>query len=310
MVGLLVSRRTVRRHTSVFLWACQMSYSRPAGAALSRRRGRLSRSRQRATAGFIRQRLLYRAMCGRYSLFAPRENIETRFDAEFSFEYEPRYNAAPSQDLPVITSESPGAIQRMEWGLIPSWADNRTDHGHINARAETLAEKRSFAEAYESRRCLVPADGFYEWVETSEGKQPYRVALPEDELFAMAGLYERWEPPQRQTGLGEFGASGGRFGRRRRHRRVVHHRDDRAQRRRRGPPSPDGRHPRPVGGVDVAAGQHRRRIGTAGPLRRVDADLSGLVGGQQPRQRLAGANRTGRIATTGCGVTRLARAVA
>jgi len=151
-------------------------------------------------------------MCGRYSLFSPREDIEARFDAEFSFNHEPRYNAAPSQDLPVITGESPGTIQRLEWGLIPSWADSRTDHGHINARAETLSEKRSFADAYESRRCLVPADGFYEWVETSDGKQPYRVALPDDDLFAMAGLYERWEPPQRQTGLGEFGASGGDSG--------------------------------------------------------------------------------------------------
>jgi putative SOS response-associated peptidase YedK len=147
-------------------------------------------------------------MCGRYSLFAPREAIETRFDARFAFDYEPRYNAAPSQNLPVITAESPGTIQRMEWGLIPSWADSRTAHGHINARAETLTEKRSFAEAYESRRCLVPADGFYEWVDEDGGKQPYRVALPDDDLFAMAGLYERWEPPQRQTGLGEFGASG------------------------------------------------------------------------------------------------------
>ncbi|RLN01510.1 SOS response-associated peptidase [Haloarcula sp. Atlit-7R] len=147
-------------------------------------------------------------MCGRYSLFSPREEIETRFDAEFSFDYEPRYNAAPSQDLPVITGESPSTIQRLEWGLIPNWADSRTDHGHINARAETLSKKRSFAEAYESRRCLVPADGFYEWVETSDGKQPYRVALPDDDLFAMAGLYERWEPPQRQAGLCEFGASG------------------------------------------------------------------------------------------------------
>jgi putative SOS response-associated peptidase YedK len=155
-------------------------------------------------------------MCGRYSLFAPREDIERRFDAEFSFEFEPRYNAAPSQDLPVITGESPGTIQRMEWGLIPSWAEDRTAHSHINARAETLAEKRSFADAYESQRCLVPADGFYEWVERSAdgseggGKQPYRVALPDDDLFAMAGLYERWEPPQRQTGLGEFGASSGK----------------------------------------------------------------------------------------------------
>jgi len=147
-------------------------------------------------------------MCGRYSLFAPPEDVEARFDATFAFDFEPRYNAAPSQSLPVVTDADPDTIQRMEWGLIPSWADDRTDHGYINARAETLAQKRSFAEAYESRRCLVPADGMYEWVEAESGKQPYRVALSDDDIFAMAGLYERWKPPQRQTGLGEFGGGG------------------------------------------------------------------------------------------------------
>ncbi|MDS0278195.1 SOS response-associated peptidase [Halomicroarcula sp. S1AR25-4] len=164
-------------------------------------------------------------MCGRYSLFAPPADLEARFDAAFDFEFEPRYNAAPSQSLPVVTNDDPDTIQRMEWGLIPSWADARADHGYINARAETLGQKRSFADAYESRRCLVPADGFYEWVDRAEhrsansraatprdsgggGKQPYRVALPDDDIFAMAGLYERWEPPQRQTGLGEFGGGG------------------------------------------------------------------------------------------------------
>jgi putative SOS response-associated peptidase YedK len=90
--------------------------------------------------------------------------------------------------------------------LVPSFAEEKKSHGYINARAETLTEKRSFADAYEARRCLVPADGMYEWVQESGGKQPYRVALPDDALFAMAGLYERWEPPQRQSGLGEFGA--------------------------------------------------------------------------------------------------------
>jgi len=146
-------------------------------------------------------------MCGRYSLFAPPEDIAARFDAAFAFDFSPRYNAAPSQPLPVITDADPDTIQRMEWGLVPSWADDKTDHGHINARAETLGEKRSFAEAYESRRCLVPSDGMYEWVSEDGGKQPYRVSLPDDDLFAMAGLYERWEPPKRQMGLGEFGGS-------------------------------------------------------------------------------------------------------
>ncbi|MFC6974025.1 SOS response-associated peptidase [Halomicroarcula sp. GCM10025709] len=151
-------------------------------------------------------------MCGRYSLFTPPDEIESRFGAAFSEPFEPTYNAAPSQSLPVVTNEAPETIQRMEWGLIPSWADDRSDHGYINARAETVAERASFADAYESRRCLVPADGFYEWVDREGGKQPYRVALPDDEPFAMAGLYERWRPPQRQTGLGEFGASGGSDG--------------------------------------------------------------------------------------------------
>jgi putative SOS response-associated peptidase YedK len=147
-------------------------------------------------------------MCGRYSLFAPQRGIEERFGATFTEPYEPRYNAAPRQSLPVITSEAPETIQRMEWGLIPSWADDRSEFEFINARSETVAEKRSFAEAYERRRCLVPADGFYEWVKEGGGKQPYRVTLADQTPFAMAGLYERWSPPQRQAGLGEFGAGG------------------------------------------------------------------------------------------------------
>lgn len=145
-------------------------------------------------------------MCGRYSLFAPREDIEERFGATFADDYEPRYNAAPSQSLPVITADEPGTIQRMEWGLIPSWAEDHSEFEFINARAETVDQKRSFAEAYERRRCLVPADGFYEWTEDGGSKQPYRITRADQEPFAMAGLYERWNPPQRQTGLTEFGA--------------------------------------------------------------------------------------------------------
>ena len=152
-------------------------------------------------------------MCGRYSLFAPVPAIEERFGATFAFDFEPRYNAAPSQALPVIPSEADDTVQQMTWGLVPAWADDRSAHGHINARAETLAQKRSFRDAYESRRCLVPADGFYEWTQTSSGgKQPYRVCLQDDGLFAMAGLYERWEPSRRQTGLAEFGSGGGDTG--------------------------------------------------------------------------------------------------
>ncbi len=164
-----------------------------------------------------------KGMCGRYSLFAPPADIEERFGATFDVAFEPRYNAAPSQGLPVVTGDDPETIQRMEWGLVPSWADDRSEYEFINARAETVRDKRSFADAYESRRCsrersereldtpkagrcLVPADGFYEWAETDEGgKQPYRVTIGDDDLFAMAGLWERWTPPQTQTGLGDFG---------------------------------------------------------------------------------------------------------
>jgi len=111
---------------------------------------------------------------------------------------------APGQELPVITNEEPETIQHLEWGLVPSWADDDSG-GLINARAESVDEKPSFQAAYERRRCLVPADGFYEWVETDDGTQPHRVTFADDRVFAMAGLWERWEPETTQTGLGAFG---------------------------------------------------------------------------------------------------------
>jgi len=145
-------------------------------------------------------------MCGRYSLFVPQDTVEQRFGATFVGEYEPRYNAAPSQELPVVLDEAPGEIHTARWGLIPEWGEE--GDGLINARAETAAEKPAFRDAYESRRCLVPADGFYEWAEREGGKQPYRFTMADEEPFAMAGLWERYTPETTQTGLGEF-ASGG-----------------------------------------------------------------------------------------------------
>ncbi len=150
-------------------------------------------------------------MCGRYSLFTPPKQLGECFDVDVSA-YEPRYNAAPSQSLPVISDEDTTALQAMEWGLIPSWADSKSDGGHINARAETLTETPSFSDAFEQAprgefragRCLVPADGFYEWVEQDGQKQPYRVTLDDGEPFAMAGLWTQWKPPTTQTGLGDF----------------------------------------------------------------------------------------------------------
>ena len=155
-------------------------------------------------------------MCGRYTLFADAAALESRFGSTFGERYEPGYNRAPGERLPVIASDTPDRATWMEWGLTPSWADE--SFGLINARAETVRAKRSFADAFESRRCLVPADGFYEWVDGDGRKRPYRVAFADDRPFAMAGVYERWRPPTpetTQTGLGAFGgggASGGRNG--------------------------------------------------------------------------------------------------
>ena len=143
-------------------------------------------------------------MCGRYTLFTPSHRLEERFGASLPTSFEPRYNCAPGQQLPVLTSDDPDSFDFKKWGLIPSWADDRST-SFINARAETVRQKRSFAEPFESRRCLVPADGFYEWAERGGDKQPYRVSYEDDRPFAMAGLWERWHPPTRQTGLGEFG---------------------------------------------------------------------------------------------------------
>ncbi|WP_135824876.1 SOS response-associated peptidase [Halorussus ruber] len=130
-------------------------------------------------------------MCGRTSLFAPPEEVAERFDAEPSRTLEPRYNVSPGQEHPVIRNDALDAVQFPTWGLVPQWADDSPSSGHINARAETLGEKPSFREAFAERRCLVLADGFYDWKPTPTGKQPYRIERVDREPFAFAGL---WEP--------------------------------------------------------------------------------------------------------------------
>lgn len=141
-------------------------------------------------------------MCGRYSLFTPEAELIDRFGATPETPLSARYNCAPGQSLPVITNEDPETMQCLTWGLTPSWAEE--SFNLINARAESIREKRSFSDAYASRRCLVLADGFYEWVDRDGSKQPYRVAFEDDRPFAMAGIYERWQPPTTQTGLSDF----------------------------------------------------------------------------------------------------------
>ena len=124
--------------------------------------------------------------------------IEEYFEAGANdIEWEPRYNIAPTQ--PVLTvrrkpTQSFRELSLMQWGLIPSWAkDASNSAGMINARSETAASKPAFGNALKSRRCLIPADGFYEWRRTSRLKQPFCFEVGAGELFAFAGLWDRWK---------------------------------------------------------------------------------------------------------------------
>lgn len=131
-------------------------------------------------------------MCGRYSLETPPDELAAHFGAALPAEWYPRLNAAPSQSLPVLLERN--AFVLMQWGYTPSWAKKRL----INARAETLSEKPTFRAAFQSRRCLVPADAFYEWQTLSDGtKQPVRFALRNGVLFALGAIWlqERDSPP-------------------------------------------------------------------------------------------------------------------
>jgi putative SOS response-associated peptidase YedK len=130
-------------------------------------------------------------MCGRYTMFTTAEALQERFHAQLSADVAgPTYNAAPSQAQLAILNDHPQTIVRATWGFVPGWADGRRDvKPLINARAETAATKPFFRTAFKSHRCLVLADGFYEWRRTKEGKRPYRIALKTEEPFAFAGLW-------------------------------------------------------------------------------------------------------------------------
>ena len=136
-------------------------------------------------------------MCGRYRLSRRKRVIEEYFDCDsWDDEWSPRYNIAPTQPVPVIRQNPKEPVRElslMKWGLIPSWAKDPSSAARmINARAETAAAKPAFRDALRLRRCLVPADGFYEWVRTGKAKQPYCFEVNEGELFAFAGIWDRW----------------------------------------------------------------------------------------------------------------------
>jgi putative SOS response-associated peptidase YedK len=134
-------------------------------------------------------------MCGRYTLRTPVEKLAEEFGFDASaVEVPPNYNVAPTQEVAAVLSE--GGERRLEllrWGLIPSWADDPGIGSRmINARAETAPDKPSFRRAFRERRCLIPADGFYEWKRTNGAKQPYYIRMKEGRPFAFAGLWESW----------------------------------------------------------------------------------------------------------------------
>ncbi len=136
-------------------------------------------------------------MCGRYTLTADAESIQLAFNLD-SVEgwLEPRFNIAPSQQAPVISNRDPKQLSFMKWGLVPSWAkDPKIGNRMINARSETAAEKPSFRTAFKRRRCLIPADGYYEWAKRGKRKTPMYISHAERELFAFAGLWESWKQP-------------------------------------------------------------------------------------------------------------------
>jgi putative SOS response-associated peptidase YedK len=147
-------------------------------------------------------------MCGRYAQFTPPEAIAEIFGAILDIaDVGPRYNAAPMQWMPVIRQDPSGerVLQTLRWGLLPSWAkDESIANRLINARAETLAEKPSFRSALRKRRCIVPADGFYEWAKRPDGKQPYYIHASDGSILAFAGLWERWTRPDDGESIDSF----------------------------------------------------------------------------------------------------------
>jgi len=137
-------------------------------------------------------------MCGRYRLSRRKQVIEEYFDTvSGDEEWAPRYNIAPTQPVPVIRQNPKEPVRELSpvrWGLIPSWAkDSSAAARMINARSETAATKPAFRDALKSRRCLVPADGFYEWQRSGKTKQPYCFEVNDGELFAFAGIWDRWK---------------------------------------------------------------------------------------------------------------------
>lgn len=135
-------------------------------------------------------------MCGRFTLQTPASNIASLFDNLSEPEVVPRYNIAPTQNVLAVRAlnDEPQNWAQLRWGLIPFWAKDKSIGARmINARGETVREKPAFRAAFKKRRCLIVADGFYEWKKVGKTKQPYRMTMQDDQPFCFAGLWEKWQ---------------------------------------------------------------------------------------------------------------------
>jgi putative SOS response-associated peptidase YedK len=134
-------------------------------------------------------------MCARFTLFTPGNVIAERFHLAQVPGLIPRYNVAPSQLVAVIGSKAGGGrgLAMFKWGFVPHWANDTNGPRSVNAKAETIAEKPSFRDAFRERRCLIPADGFYEWRSTPEGKRPLHYRLKGGTPMALAGIWDCWK---------------------------------------------------------------------------------------------------------------------
>ncbi len=142
-------------------------------------------------------------MCGRYRMTRA-DKLAQQFDiAEeelAAMQFSPRYNVAPGQFVAAVRQDAEKPLRhfaKLKWGLVPFWAkDPNIGYKMINARSETIIEKPAYKKAFESRRCLIPADGFYEWKKEGKGKQPFHFGMRDDSIFAMTAIWERWKDPK------------------------------------------------------------------------------------------------------------------
>ena len=142
-------------------------------------------------------------MCGRFILTSPGKDMQDQFGLLEEPELTPRYNIAPTQMVVVVRFDQKTTVKQFEmlkWGLVPFWAkDASIGPRLINARCETIGQKPAYRAAFKSRRCLIPTNGFYEWMKEKEKKQPYLIRLADESLFAFAGLWEHWKGPDGST---------------------------------------------------------------------------------------------------------------